>query len=129
MILNSLGFCWHLVFCSIYNGLFFIWLCRDSFCILPIIHYHTSFWLVPRFSCITPYHAHIQSYLSMQSPLLSSHLYLKVTFSCPVIEHFKWIQPLLKGHLSYKATFFLSQMWPLNTGWTVYLIIYLPICM
>jgi hypothetical protein len=27
--------------------------------------------------------------------------------------------PLLRGHLSYKATFSLSQRWPLNTGWTV----------
>ena len=26
-------------------------------------------------------------------------------FSCPVIEHFIWIEPLLRGHLSYKATF------------------------
>ena len=30
----------------------------------------------------------IQSILSMLSPLLSSHLFLKVTFSCPVIENF-----------------------------------------
>jgi hypothetical protein len=30
----------------------------------------------------------VQSNLPMLSPLLSSHLYLKVTFSCPVIEDF-----------------------------------------
>ena len=35
--------------------------------------------------------------------------------SCPVI----WIEPLLKGHLSYKATCSLSQSWPLNTVLTV----------
>jgi hypothetical protein len=29
-------------------------------------------------------------------------------FSCPVIENFKWITPLSRGHLSYKATFSLS---------------------
>jgi hypothetical protein len=53
------------------------------------------------------------------SLLLSSHLHLKVTFSCPVIEHFIWIEPFLRGHLSYKATFSLSQRWPHNTGLTV----------
>ena len=30
--------------------------------------------------------------------------------------HFILIEPLFKGHLSYKATFSLSQRWPLNTG-------------
>ena len=29
--------------------------------------------------------------------------------SCPVIEKFICIEPLLRGHLSYKATFSLSQ--------------------
>ena len=54
-----------------------------------------------------------------------SHLYSVVAciewspFYCPVIEYFIWIEPLLRGHLSYKATFSLSQMWPLNTGLTV----------
>ena len=43
------------------------------------------------------------------------HLYLAVTcikrspFSCPVIDNFIWIEPLLRGHLSYRATFSLSQ--------------------
>ena len=41
-------------------------------------------------------------------------------FSCPVIENFIWIEPLLRCHLSYKATFSLSQRWPLDTGLTVY---------
>ena len=40
-------------------------------------------------------------------------------FSCPVTENFIWNEPLLRGHLSYKATFSLSQRWPLNTGLTV----------
>jgi hypothetical protein len=44
----------------------------------------------------------------------------KATFSCPVIKDFIWIEPLLRGHLSYKVTFYLSQKWPLNTGLTVY---------
>ena len=39
-------------------------------------------------------------------------------FSCPIIENFIWIDPLLRGHLSYKATFSLSQRWLLNTGLT-----------
>ena len=43
-------------------------------------------------------------------------------FSCPAIGNLIWIEPLLKGYLSYKATFSLSQIWPLNTGLTVYLI-------
>ena len=57
-----------------------------------------------------------QSNLSMQSPLLSSHLYLKVTYSYHCIEKLISIEPLLRGHLSNKATFSLSQWWPLNTG-------------
>ena len=41
-------------------------------------------------------------------------------FSSPVIENIIWIEPLLRGHPSYKATFSVSQRWPLNTGLTVY---------
>ena len=42
-------------------------------------------------------------------------------FFRPVIENFRWIEPLLRDHLSYKATFSWSQRsWPLNTGLTVY---------
>jgi hypothetical protein len=37
----------------------------------------------------------------------------------PVIENFIWIVPILRGHLSYKVIFSLSQRWPLNTGLTV----------
>ena len=44
---------------------------------------------------------------------------VKSPFSCPVIENFVWIEPLLRGHLSYKATFYLSHRWLLNTGLTV----------
>ena len=45
-------------------------------------------------------------------------------FSCPVIEHFIWIEPFLRGHLSYKATFSLPQRWPLNTGLALHVLIY-----
>jgi hypothetical protein len=38
------------------------------------------------------------------------YIYLQPIF-CPVIENFIWIEPLLRGHLSYKATFSLSQVW------------------
>jgi len=45
---------------------------------------------------------------------------IKRPISCCVVEHFIWIEPLLRGHLSYKATFSLYQRsWPLNTGLTV----------
>ena len=54
------------------------------------------------------------------------HLYYAVTYIerspvyCIVIENIIWIEPLLIGHLSYKATFSLFQRsWPLNTGLTV----------
>ena len=56
---------------------------------------------------------------------LCGHLYLAVTcikrspFPCPVIDNFIWIEPLLRGHLSYVATFSLTQRLPLNTGLTV----------
>ena len=48
----------------------------------------------------------IQSKPPMRSPLLSSHLHLNVTFSCHIIENLMGIEPLLRCHLSYKATFF-----------------------
>jgi hypothetical protein len=40
-------------------------------------------------------------------------------FSCPLIENFIWIEPLLRGHLSLKTTLSLSQRWPRNTDLTV----------
>ena len=40
-------------------------------------------------------------------------------FSCPDIENFIWIEPFVRGHLSYKATFSWSEKWPLNTGLTL----------
>ena len=43
----------------------------------------------------------------------------RAPYSCPFIENFILIESLLRGHLSYKATFSLSQRWPLNTGLTV----------
>ena len=55
---------------------------------------------------------------TVKQPYIASHLYLKVTFYCPVLEIFIWIEPLLRSHLSYKDTFSLSQRWPLNTGLT-----------
>jgi hypothetical protein len=54
-----------------------------------------------------------ESNLPMQSPLLSSHLFL----SCH--SNFIWSELPLRGRLSYKATFSLSQRRPLNTGLTV----------
>ena len=69
-----------------------------------------------------PASGNVQSDLPMWSPLLSSHLYLKVTFSCPVIESFIWMECLLRGLLFYKATFSLSPMWPLYTGLTVFIL-------
>ena len=62
----------------------------------------------------------IQSNLPIWSPLLSNPLYLKVKFSCPDIENFIWIEPLLRDLLTCKTTFSLSQRWPLNTSLTVY---------
>ena len=50
-----------------------------------------------------------------QTLVLKGHL-----FSCPVIEKVIRIELLLRGHLSYKVTFSLSQRWPLNTGLTVF---------
>jgi hypothetical protein len=39
-------------------------------------------------------------------------------FCWPVIEHFIWIEHLLRGHLTYKATIHLSKGCPFNTGLT-----------
>jgi len=47
-----------------------------------------------------------------QSPVLKGHNFLVLS------EYFIWIEPLLRGHLSYKTTFSASQRWPLNIGLT-----------
>jgi hypothetical protein len=44
---------------------------------------------------------HIHCTFIKQSSVLKGHF-----FSCTVIENFIWTEPLLEGHLSYKATFF-----------------------
>jgi hypothetical protein len=59
------------------------------------------------------------TWMAPLSNLLSSHLY-----SCHVIENYIWIEPLLIGHLSYKATFYLSHRWPLYTGLIVLYYVY-----
>ena len=46
-----------------------------------------------------------QAYLLMWSLLLSNHLYLKVTFSCPVREDFIWTELLLRGHRYLRPLF------------------------
>jgi hypothetical protein len=38
-----------------------------------------------------------------------------------VLENFIRIEPLLRGHLSYKVTFSLSQRWLVNTDLTVFM--------
>ena len=70
-------------------------------------------------SILERYVVYIQSNLSIRSPLLSIRCIERSRFTCPVIENFIWIEPFLRGHLSYKTTFSLSQRWPLNTGLTV----------
>ena len=85
-------------------------------------HYYipeTNFPNTSRYSCFIYLLIKLQSTLPMRSPLLSSRLYLKVTFYCLGLENCIWIEPLSRGHLSYKATFSLSQRWPLNTNLTV----------
>ena len=62
----------------------------------------------------------IQSNLPMQSPLLSVTCIKRSLFSWPVIENFISIEPLLRGHRSYEATFSSSQGGPLNTDLIVY---------
>jgi len=49
-----------------------------------------------------------------QSPIFKGSIF------CPVIENCIWIQPLLRDHLFYKATFSLSQRWQLHAGLTVF---------
>jgi hypothetical protein len=40
-------------------------------------------------------------------------------FLCPHSYcFFTWIEIIIRGHLSYKTTFTLTQMWPLNTSLT-----------
>ena len=58
-------------------------------------------------------HAHALTSIK-QSLVLKCHLFL----SCHN-NNFIWIWPLLGGHLSWKTTFYLSQMRPLNTGLSV----------
>ena len=55
----------------------------------------------------------------MWSPLKLSPIFkCRLFLSClAVIENFIWIEPLLRGHLSYKATFSLSQSDLLMQAW------------
>ena len=116
---------WHAsVFCEffffIYVGIYlhFLWsLCFFTFVYFKIFTSNTT--------CHIKTRHQIQSNLPMQSPntVKPSHAVTCIKrspFSCTVIENFIWNEPLLRGHLSYKATFSLSQRWPLNTGLTVY---------
>jgi uncharacterized membrane protein len=41
----------------------------------------------------------------------------KIKLIFPVIENSIWIEPLLEGHLTYKATISLSQRWLLIQVW------------
>jgi hypothetical protein len=52
--------------------------------------------------------------LNKQSPVLKGLLF----FPCPVIENFIWIEPLLRGHMSYKTTFFLFCHRKFHMNWT-----------
>ena len=58
-------------------------------------------------------------YLPLQAPLLNTHLYSDVT--CFVSCHSKFYMnfKFFRCHLSCKAMFSLSQMWPLHTGLTL----------
>ena len=53
------------------------------------------------------------------NPALAITCIRRSPFSFAVIENFIWIKPILRGHLSYKATFSSSWGWPLNTGLTI----------
>jgi hypothetical protein len=49
-----------------------------------------------------------------------SPVFKRSPFSCPIIEHLIWIEPLLRGHLSYKATFPLLSEEATNTKFIVF---------
>jgi hypothetical protein len=48
------------------------------------------------------------------------------TFSCPIIENSIWIEPLLRGHLSYKISIFCPRGDPLTQAWLWITINYYP---
>ena len=50
-----------------------------------------------------------------QSSVLKSHILLALSQKIS----YEWIEHLLRSYMSYKATFSLSQRWPLNTGFTL----------
>ena len=63
------------------------------------------------------------SFREWKIPRSFPRTYVRTYYSCPVLENFIWIKPLLRGHLSYKAIFSLSQRWPLNTDLIVYILL------
>ena len=84
-------------------------ICINSLCYHSLI---LIWWLIQEF--------YIQKNSFKYNQTLHTATFIKRSpFSCPVMENFIWIEPLLRGHLTYKATFSLSQWWPLNTGLTV----------
>ena len=52
---------------------------------------------------------HVYSSLPRWSPLLSSHLFIRLPFSWPVIKKFMLLDSMLRGRMSLMNTIYLSQ--------------------
>ena len=105
---------------------FQVWYCKKKIIVLIIesvitincinsLCYHSLilvWWLIQEF--------YIQKNSFKYNQTLHAATFMKRShFSCPVMENFIWIEPLLRGgHLTYKITFSLSQWWPLNSSLT-----------
>ena len=80
------------------------------------ISYQIVEWLPTYIEIVIVKSAHVVTSIK-QSPVFKGHL-----FFFPFKEYFVGIEPVLRGHLSYKTTSSLSQRWPLNAGLNVYVL-------
>ena len=91
--------------------------------VLKLVHMNIYIFLTIYIYCIYIYHSVLYIIYTVKHVLAVTCI-KRSPFSCPLIDNFIWIEPLLRGHLSYKVTFSWSQRWPLNTGLIVYYIYY-----
>jgi hypothetical protein len=82
---------------------------------LVAINYHMMTATTTPFIVFTVKPTHPITFIK-QSPVSKGHIL------CLVSDNAIWIEPVLRGNLSYKVTFPLPQKWLLNTGLTIFYI-------
>jgi hypothetical protein len=95
-----------------------IWRC-PHFLLDKILKYHVNNSYFHASEIFSPYNQYFKficwGYIYIVKPANAVTCIKRSSFSCPVIENLIWIEPLLRGHLSYKTTFYWFQRWHLDS--------------